>query len=77
MKWHKAIRNYVKIIDNPIDFFQYSKFSVKIFKLLVGDLSDHMENALASAQDDHNDIDSGAEETDEVFICLFVYLNSQ
>jgi len=38
---------------------------VKIFKLLVGDLSDHLENALASAQDDHNDIDSGAEETDE------------
>ena len=48
-----------------------SKFSVKIFKLLVGDLSDHLENALASAQDDHNDIDSGAEETDEVFIYSF------
>ena len=39
--------------------------------MLVGDLSDHLENALASAQDDHNDIDSGAEETDEVFIYSF------
>ena len=39
--------------------------------MLVGDLSDHLENALASAQDDHNDIDSGAEETDEVFIYPF------
>jgi len=37
----------------------------KIFKLLVGDLSDHLENALASAQE-NNDIDSGAEDdTDE------------
>ena len=60
------------IIEQLKMIFFFFKFSVKIFKLLVGDLSDHLENALASAQDDHNDIDSGAEETDEVFI----YLNS-
>jgi len=36
---------------------------VKLFKLLVGELSDHLENALASAQ--VQDIDSGAEDSDE------------
>ena len=35
---------------------------VKIFKLLVGELSDHLENALASAQEDY---DSGAEDSEE------------
>ena len=35
---------------------------VKIFKLLVGELSDHLENALASAQDIDDEDSDGAEE---------------